>query len=240
MPLFPFQTTPRSAIDPKSQLLLETMAAAYRALKSLSMEIRVRATSGGKEEIADAKLEWQRPDRLSLRINGGPVSRSIVANGSIRIETTGSRTRRRDGIRPANAVADALSNSELFIAPIVPELLTKPDAFKRLLPGNVIRLGLGSDERLDNVPVDVVVADVVAPGGSARLRFAIGKTDHLLRRLQIQSTRGETTLDLSEHYTEVFPNPTLPESVFATGVSGPTVRPAPPIPNRPSAPRKKP
>jgi len=240
MPFFRHQTPTRAAVDPKSQALLQDMVAAYRSLQSLTMDIRVRATSGGKEEISNAHLEWQRPDRLLLSITGGPVPRSIVAKGSVRIEKTGTRTRRRDGIRPANAVPDALSIAELFIAPIVAELLTKPDAFKRILPGNVVRLGLGFDERLDNVDVQVVVADVVAPGGSARIRFAIGKNDRLLRRLQIKSTRGETTLDLSEHYTQVVVNPPIPETVFEVGPVPQSERRDPKPPLRPSSPRKKP
>lgn len=232
MPIFPFQSGERSPIDPKSRALLDAMATAYRGLRSLSMDIHVRATSGSREEVQDARLEWQRPDRLALSVGSSPIPRRIVANGGIRIELTGKRSRRRDGIRPDQAVAEALALSELFIAPIVPHLLTKHDAGERLLPGNIVRLGLGNDERLDQMRVAVVVADVATPGGSARIGFAIGVDDKLLRRLHIQSRRGESTLDLSEHYTNVTVNPVFSDSVFSVGSAGST--PSSPKPSRPT------
>lgn len=215
--------------DPESQKLLEQMARAHLALRSFRADLTVRSTSARREEITRAEIAILRPGRARVLVGSGASARLSVTDGERRAVRAGALLRTVKATGGDASIREALTAAEVFIAPIFAWLGTDPKATARLLPGKVLRLGRANDETLDGVVADVVVADVETPGGPARLSFAIGRDDRLLRRLSVTARRGAESFSLSEIYTDVRADPDLPASLFAV----PAERPKPPKGKKP-------
>lgn len=203
-----------SAVDPDSLALLARMAAAHRDVKTFSCRIRMRASAGGREEMSTAFLQIQRPGSAAISVGENVKALSVVASGTDRRVIRDGKAIWTRGVRPDKAISEALSGAEFFTSPVFPLLVGAPNAADRILPGKAVRLGRGNDEVLDGVPTDVVVADVETPGGTARLTFSIGRTDHFLRRVRIQARRGGSAMDLSEVYTDINVDGPIEPTVF--------------------------
>jgi hypothetical protein len=162
-------------------------------------------------------------------VGEGERARSVVANGTDRRTVREGRTQWARGVRPDRAISDALAGSEFFVSPVFPLLLGASDAAERLLPGKAVRVGRGNDEILDGIPVDVVVADIESPTGSARLSFAIGREDHFLRRLRITARRAGSTMDLSEVFTDINVDGAIDPATFRMEPPGKTSPPPRPL-----------
>lgn len=242
----PLPSPPKESLtDPESLRLLEQMAKAHLALKTFRADLTVRSTSTQREEIAHATIAFERPGKARVTVGEGATARLSVTDGVARALRGPKVSQSVKAEKDDAAIRATLTAAEVFIAPIFAWLCTDAKAATRLLPGKITRLGKGNDERLDSVAVDVVVADIASAGGPARLTFAIGRDDHLLRRLSVTARRGGDNFHLAEIYSGVQANPELPASLFAVP-PGPKPLPAkkptgvkkPPPAKKPTPPTK--
>ena len=198
--------------DPAAQRALDQMVKAHQALVTFSCRVQVDAVSEKRRETTTATLAYQKPNRIRLEVQspGKPLVLS-VCDGTTRL-SAGTRRGKAEG--GEKALTSALIEANLLITPAFLYLVSRSAPVDTLLPGSVKLLALGTPLMLDDVPVIVVVADVATRAGSAHLRFAMGKEDHLLRKLSVETAFAKENLSLMELYSAVKANPSLDKTLF--------------------------
>lgn len=198
--------------DPEARRILDRMVAAHRALVSFSCQLQVDAVSDKRRETTKATLAYQKPGRIWVEVKRtGKPPLLLVSDGTNRLGAGRQRVKAEGGDA---ALLATLIEANLLIAPAFLYLLSRSAPVASLLPGAVKLVSLGTPFVLDETPVVVVAADVAARAGAARLTFTVGRDDHLLRKLSVETTFEKENLSLMELYTQVRANPPLDKSLF--------------------------
>lgn len=202
-------------IDRGAQQAIDQLVAAHQALFSYSAQVRAEAIGDSKRETATATVSYQKPNRARVEVKrvSGP-SQLSVSDGTNRLVEGGGSRRKGKAEAGEKAVITTLSQANFFISPVFLYLTSRAAPIPSLLPGPPKVLGYGNPIILDGVAVEVVIADVQTKDGIVRLTFSIGKDDHLLRRLMIQTDFQSDNLTLAETYTQVKANPPLEKKRF--------------------------
>ncbi len=202
--------------DPAAQQLLDQLVAAHQALFAYSAQVKVEAVSDKRRESATASLVYQKPGkvRLELKRTGGGSS-LLVCDGANRLITANVLRKKSKAEPGEKALLETLSLAELFVTPTFLFLVSRNAPVRSLLPGTIKVLGFGTPTTLNGVAVEMVAADITTKEGEARLTFSIGKEDHLLRRLLVQTSYQSENYTLAETYTDVKANPKLDKKAFA-------------------------
>lgn len=197
--------------DPAAQRALDQLVAAHQALFTFSCRLKVEAIGEKRRESSTTTLAYQKPNKIRLEVAREKAPRFLcVSDGTTR--RVGSLKRKAEA--GERALVDAIGEAQVLIAPLFLFLVSRSAPTRTLLPGTVKTLGFGNPLVLDGVPTEVVLADVATNSGTARLTLAMGKDDHLLRKLSIDASYKQETLSLVEVYTEVKANPSLNASLF--------------------------
>lgn len=201
-----FQKAPVT-IDPRAQTLLDQLVQTHRALRSYRATVTVEGTDSERREASVASVVWERPGRCRVESKrGNGTSVLSFSDGKKRLYR--GSTNYQGAAEPGErALVATLSDAGLFIAPIFIYLTSTMSPAKSLLPQPVTTLVLGNDTTLDGQKCNVVAAETAAGGKRSRLTLALGRTDHLLRRVTIEASRDGESLSFSELYTSVEANP---------------------------------
>ena len=225
------QTTPAptsaAATNPKA--VLAQMAAAYQSLKSFTGIVTVQAVINGKPAPVSNTISivFQKPNKAVATVNNGTIDVSqIVADGN-NLYAVSPRDKQylQQPIPPgADAVAVLQREGSMLVGAIVNPVVVvqsfSDPSLKSLILGDP---GVGgSAGMVDGVAVDTIVGVLApAPGASETITLAIGRDDHLLRRvtmdalLPARNDKPAQTYSRTETCTDIQINPTLPASTFA-------------------------
>ena len=171
-------------IDPQARTLLDEMVAAQQALTGLKATVVVQDSGAANEREQTITLAFRRPDqaRVAVADQSGPLAQFSTDGKSLTVYSVrGKKYTRQDAPTGPDAIAQVLGQSRALL----PTLLSRPAILTRLLvqPGvQVARAGGGT---VGGVAVDVVNVTSPATRRSPRLTLslAVGRRDHLLRRL---------------------------------------------------------
>jgi outer membrane lipoprotein-sorting protein/peroxiredoxin len=217
------------ATDPTLDKLFADVAAAYRGLTTFSADILVVQKAGPTEHKRATKLTIQKPAKLSAEINIDDSVVHVVSNGTS-VFTDSSKDTKSYVKQPVAKFDDAVSalarNGGAGIG-LLPILLTNPAAEKQIVPGKPTSLKRLPDEMVSGEPCDVVEAILGEGERSSKFNYAIGKTDHLIRRLSIGPAKEEKP-SVVETYSNISLQPSVTDATFAyTPAPGAEVKTAP-------------
>jgi outer membrane lipoprotein-sorting protein len=208
----------------RAQEILQECAKTHLKLAAFSANFRValEERSKGKVGVQNAlgDVAFQRPGRSRLNaqlVDGTDVT--VVCDNQFRYRVSGKMEGYylKDAVTPGDAaLAQAIHDANAFGSPTFLEFTTSPQALAHLFISKPRAYILGPEEELDNVRCYLVTVEVPTsnPEVSGRFTFAIGKEDHLLRRLEMIFGDDQNGLTLTEEFDDVKANPTLESSIF--------------------------
>jgi len=211
-------------IDPQARTLLDEMAAAHQALSGLKATVMVQDYGAGADREQTITLAFRRPNQATVAIadkTGPLVQFSTDGRNLIVYSVHAKQYTRQDPPSGPDAIAEVLGQSRTLL----PTLLARPAILTRLLVQPGVQVAGAGTDTVDGVAVDVVT---VTPAVRARtprltLSLAVGRKDHLLRRLTESlpvSHAGPKTMQFqSAMHTEIVTrfkvNPALTARDFA-------------------------
>ena len=203
----------KPVIDAQAQRVLRQMAAAYAKLNSFSCVVNVNATAGKETEEIRASIAWQKPNRFNILMSFDTIAVRSISNGRTmwqrastspnkygKSEISSENNSLPSALRTANASALLLSNLNFFVpgSQKSPWQITSA----RLLPSDI-------------AGVDVVAVVIQVGSKSSDLQLSIDRKSQLLRQIKLNGMKGDTSVTLTETYSNVRLNPALPASTFA-------------------------
>ncbi len=211
-----------SKIDPAARTLIDQMAKAHAAVTSFSAVVNYSVQQGEQPaQLRSAKIAYQKPNKARVTTIDPTLKATVttVSNGTSLFQTISTDTKgyhKGAAASDAKAIAQVMGAGKAGGIGLFPLLATDPNMGKEILPPTLTSLSHGSDETVGGVLSDIVNASFgPAPDKQIGLSFAIGKTDHLLRRINFaQTLQDGQKVSVTETYTEVQANPALPASTF--------------------------
>ncbi|MGI4790775.1 MAG: DUF2092 domain-containing protein [Janthinobacterium lividum] len=217
-PPVPAAPPPAAVIDPHVSVLFDQAIAAHQALKALSATIAVTSSGIGPEVSQTITLSFQKPNEVRIAVSGaaGPIVQ-LVSNGKMLIIYSVHDKKYR--VQPVPAGANIIPAVLIQARGLLPRLIGQPEALGELLAQPGVSVSLGTAQTVGSVPTDTVNAVLPAPDGSSlQLTFAIGTSDHLIRRVSQSATvtrNGATQTFLhTETITSLVTAPVLTASDF--------------------------
>lgn len=211
LPIVPALVVLAQTPDAAIQKIFADCAAAYRNASALSFT--VESVQGKRTVVSEIVL--QRPGKLAAKITNGELKMQVVADGTT-IYSHNDVEKGQKYVKEPGTTLDkaltALGRKGGVGVGLLPILLTSASAEKSIIPGKPLSVVKEADETVDGVACDVVVATLGNEQQKSAYRFAIGKTDHFLRRLTIGSVVGNP--NIVETYSKLNASPTLTEALF--------------------------
>jgi thiol-disulfide isomerase/thioredoxin len=173
-----------SRIDPQARTLLDEMAAAHQALSGLKATVVVRSYGAGSDRGRTITFAFRRPNQAKAAVadRTGPLAQLSADGKNLIVYSVHNKqyTRQASPAGP-DAIAEVLGQT----GALLPAFLARPAVLTRVLvrPGvRVARAGAGT---VAGVAVDIVTvtSPVTRRGPGLTLSLAVGRKDHLLRRL---------------------------------------------------------
>lgn len=198
------------------QELMGKAAAAYRELKAFSGILETTQQMGPAMRTGKTTFTFVKPAKVMAEVVQGEVITRVVSDGTKAYNDSslskGTYTEQAvennpDGVMPAMDRAGALGSGLLAI------LLTSPESVDRLIPSAGSTVTRQPDETLDGVPCDVIIAEMGQAGQGRRITFAIGKQDHLIRRVTLGQLAQPTPV-VVETFTKVTTSPQVNDDLF--------------------------
>jgi outer membrane lipoprotein-sorting protein len=214
-----------SQISQRAQEILQECAKTHLKLVAFSANFRVALEERNKGKVgvqnALGDVAFQRPGKSRLNaqlVDGTDVTVVCDNQFRYRLSSKSEGFYLKDTVTPGDAaLAQAIHDANAFGSPTFLEFTTSPQALAHLFISKPRAYSFGPEEELDGVRCYLVTVEVPtsSPGVSGHFTFAIGKTDHLLRRLEMVFGDDQNGLTLTEEFDDVKANPTLEPSVFA-------------------------
>jgi hypothetical protein len=205
-------------LDPAAQKALDLMVQTHRRLTSYQATVAVSGVTERRREASIGVVVLERGSRCArIEVTRANQSKLLSAtDGKERLYLASqSNANRRLAAEPGEKVlAATIAESNLFVAPVFGFLLTKESAIKELIPPPITVITRATEASVDGVSCDVIACETRAEGKRSRILFSIGKSDHLLRQLVIETNQDGVLFTLTELYTSVRANPKLPKSAF--------------------------
>ena len=179
-------------IDPQARTLLDEMVASQQALTGLKATVTVRDFAAAGERDQTITLAFHRPNqaRVALGDHAGPLAQFSADGKNLVIYSVRDKkfTRQAAPSGP-DAIAGVLSLSRALL----PALLSRPAILTRLLVQPGVQVAGAGADTVGGVPVDVVNVTPAAKPGAPRLTLslAVGRKDHLLRRLTERTSASQ-------------------------------------------------
>lgn len=221
-PTPPAQDAPPAAagkVDAEARKALDGIVAAHKALTSFSADCTFTATQGTQTQNAKSTLAYALPNKISVKSTlGGDtgVQRTVISDGTSVFTTISAQKdkyTKADADKTSVTIARALAQGGVGTG-LLALLVADPKAVDKVLPPTLTSLTFGPDETVGGTESRTVVGLGSSPGSPPlQFTFVFGKADNLLRRITI-SGRGDQQFSLSEEYTNVQANPTLPAETF--------------------------
>lgn len=173
-----------SRIDPQARILLDEMAAAHQALTGLKATLIVEDYGATNPQERTIILAFHRPDqaRAAIADRTGPIVQFTTDGKALIIYSVHDKQyTRRDPPTGAGAIAEVLGQTQALL----PTLLARPAILTRLLVQPGVQVAGAGTDTVSGVAVDLVTVTPAARPGTPRLTlsFAVGRKDHLLRRV---------------------------------------------------------
>jgi thiol-disulfide isomerase/thioredoxin/outer membrane lipoprotein-sorting protein len=218
------QEAPAAAPNAAIEKILADAAAAYRSATSLSMTLE----SSQPQRKVTVALTLLKTGKLAAAITNGKLKMRVVGDGTnVYIENAADMTKyvKQPGTTLQQSV-QALSQNGGAGVGLLPILLNSPKAEKQIIPGKPSAITKDADETIDSVACDVITAVLGNEDKKTAYRFAIGKSDHFLRRLTIGPLDGTPTI--TETYSKITTKPKLAPTTFVYTPAKGAVATAPP------------
>ena len=205
-------------IDPHARALLTAAIAAHTALPSLAATLVVHGSGSGSELNQTLTLSFRKPQsaRMGIADSSGPLVEFLCDGKTLLVYDVQNKIYKQDPLRPGAPVLSAVFSQS---SALLPRLLAYPTGISRLLaePGATARVG--TPARVSGVPTDTVFLTLPVPNGPTTiLTFALGQSDHLLRRLSQTETHFTggplQSKTQSETFTRLAPKPALSAAAF--------------------------
>jgi len=193
--------------------VVERMATAYKGLKSFSATITLSGKQGGNPFSQSSKAAYQ-SGKARLEAKDAKSSVLCVFDGKTLYATNSQDPKKYAKVTPgaAEGVKAVFGAGTIGLMPM---LLTDPAAATKVLPPDATAITLDpKGDTVDGAPVDVVTASFRK--GTSTIRFDIGKTDSLLRRVTITQPGSDAASGntLAESYSNIQTDQVLSASTF--------------------------
>jgi outer membrane lipoprotein-sorting protein len=202
-------------VDPKAHELLTRMADAYRALQSCSMQVEIRTETGGQADVIKGTITFKRPNQALVETTSARGKAKAVADGKfIYIVQSQNPKEYAKVATPANngTISRTIEAAGAGGNGLFPFVVAGYDPYA-VVSRNLKSLTILAPDMIDSVRVDVVQVVTEAPNlGDATMTVAIGRSDHLLRRVGILAENNGVAI--IETLSGVKSNPTFPDSLF--------------------------
>jgi outer membrane lipoprotein-sorting protein len=208
----------------RAQEILQECAKTHLKLAGFSANFRVALEERNKGKIgvqnALGDVAFQRPGKSRLNaqlVDGTDVTVVCDNQFRYRLSSKFEGYYLKDSVTPGDAaLAQAIHDGNAFGSPTFLEFTTSPQALSHLFVSKPRAYTFGPEEELDGVRCYLVMVEVPtsSPGVSGRFTFAIGKNDHLLRRLEMIFGDDQNGFTLTEEFDDVKANPALEPAVF--------------------------
>ena len=198
----------KSVIDPQAQVALKKMLAAYANLRSFSADIQLVGTKGAVPAGA-ASVRWQKPNRFAISYFAGGKTVRTVSDGKMMFRTAGNEYFKMP-VNASTPLQQALISSGAggLILPTVDGMVSA------LQQATTQSLTLSEGTVPGTQVVTALAKFSAAETGLTQIIITLGKTDHLMRRIQIRIPSDGKTVVGTETYSNVRANPLLPASTF--------------------------
>lgn len=210
---------PASAkVDANARKKLDSMAAAYQGLRSYSGTVEVNGVGVPNFPSRRSTIVFKKPNQAVVVTTDSAGVTQTVTNGThLFAASTREKTRYLKAPLPPNAQPIPLAIGEGGAAGLglMPLLVAGADPLAPLAK-TLRSLAPGPPNTLAGVPVDTIIAVVNGSrGDTAKITYAIGKSDHLLRRMNITQTVNGKPISLTENHANIKANPALSASALA-------------------------
>lgn len=212
-------------VDPQARQMLDEMLAAYPALHSYSATIEVTDTVGKnpRGSVQTTRVVFRRPNEARVVSDGTQGHTEVVSDGTNIYEwepPTKPGAKPTYHTEPSDGQADGVTTA-WRLGGLGGTLFNDLAAEQRFIQGmasmpGLISLTLGPEGKMDGVPTQtIIIAWKDAPAESV-FTFSIGKSDHLLRRLNMAYRMpGKAAKVIKvEKESHVRANPKLDATVF--------------------------
>ncbi len=201
-------------IDAAAREILDKTAAIYKTADTYSSSLQIETTGFPDYFGIKAQISYARPDLFNIFSQDAAGSQQIVSDGSALLHTLSREPNsyvRGKAPTGTGALRKALGLVGADGTALV-TLLAGNDplaAFEKSLRS----VSMGESEE----GMDVVVVEFSEYGEGGTVTYAIGKEDHLLRRVTLSQMDDGKLITSTETYRDPKINADLPDSTFATG-----------------------
>lgn len=222
----PSQTAPAAATalapaEAAARALIEQMVQAHKSLNSYSatLELNAPANAAGTTRTVRSTVLLRRPSQARI-ITTDPDTKAVttvVLNGQNLFVTssTDPKTYQKMALPAgARALAQAFAPASGATVGLLPLLASGMPA-SQVVPAQATSLSVGPDDTVDGVPVSTVSFALSAGEAKQTMTLAVGKNDHLLRRLTILGNDNGRAVHVTETHTNVKANPQTTAAQFA-------------------------
>jgi len=204
----PQPAKPALQMDPKARELMDQMVAAYKALDSYSAIVELAGMGAANLPKQRAIIAFKKPNRVNVQVTTSTGTVKLVSNGTnLFVQVSDIK---------AEYVKTAAPSGEMAIAQLLQSVRASGPGLTPLVAGasplegmadDLKSVSVGPADTVDGVAVETVVGQLEAGPSKGTITFAIGRDDHLLRRVVLTSITGQRTVTLTETHTSVKANP---------------------------------
>lgn len=171
-------------IDPQARILLDEMVAAHQALSGVRATVTMQDLGAAGGPARTVTLAFHRPNQARAAIadkTGSLAQFSTDGKNLVAYSARDKQYTRQAAPTGPDAIAAVLSQTRALL----PILLARPAILTRLLVQPGVRVAGAGVGVVDGVAVDIVTVTPSARsrGSHLMLSLAVGRKDHLLRRL---------------------------------------------------------
>lgn len=201
-------------IDAAAREILDKMAAVYKTADTYSGNLQIETTGFPDFFGIKAQISYARPDLFNIFSEDAAGTQQIVSDGAALLHTIS-----RD---PSSYVRVKAPTGTGALRKALGLVGADGTALVTLLVGNDPLAAF--EKSLQSVSIgeaeegmDVVVVEFSEYGEGGTVTYAIGKEDHLLRRVTLSQMADGKAITSVETYRDPKINANLPDSRFATG-----------------------
>jgi outer membrane lipoprotein-sorting protein len=202
-------------VDAKAKELLTRMADAYRELETCSQHVELRTESGLQTDIVTGTVSFKRPNDAAVETKSAHGTTTAIADGKfIYVELSQEPGEYLKVPVPSDTgtIFRTIEAGGAAGNGLLPFVVSGYDPYA-VVSRNLKSMTLLAPDVIGGVPVDVVQVVTESSGhGDATMTIAMGRSDHLLRRVGILAENGGVAI--IETLSDVKVNPSLPERTF--------------------------
>ncbi|MBV9868333.1 MAG: redoxin domain-containing protein [Abitibacteriaceae bacterium] len=209
-------TATPAKIDAAARQMMEQMIDTYKKLKSYSGLMQVKSSSDPNPQGLRVRILYQKPNRVVATVNDTKTTTKMVSNGTNMFVSVSNQSKAYLKV-PVRPGPETITSILLHINDTTPGLAPLAGGFDPLIPysGSMKSLTVGSDDSIGGVPVATVIATLSNGKAEGNITYAIGKTDHLLRRVVFKMMLEGQTATITENHSELKTDFPVLQNAFA-------------------------